>query len=77
MNATKTAVASFEGPRRGYFFPTCEEEMISSNQLRTLKELILQNIEDEEKREGYLNQIPELTSSEASEMIMEFTMARW
>ncbi|MSU44998.1 hypothetical protein EXS45_02350 [Candidatus Nomurabacteria bacterium] len=73
---TKTATASFEGPRRSYFLPMCEEEMINDRQRHTLTELIFQNI-DEDKRDSYLNQISELTSSEASEMIMEFTMAKW
>jgi hypothetical protein len=72
-----TAIASFEGSRRGYFFPMCKEEMISGRQLRTLTELIMQNIEDEESKEGYLAQINDLTASEANKMILEFTMAKW
>lgn len=73
---TKTAIANFEGPRRNYFFPLCEEEMISEGQRRTLTELILCNI-DEEKREGYINQISDITKAEADDWILEFTMGRW
>jgi hypothetical protein len=72
-----TVIASFEGPRKSFFFPVCKEEMISGRQLRTLTELIMQNIEDEESKEGYLNQISEINSSEANKMILEFTMAKW
>ncbi|OGI73941.1 hypothetical protein A3D42_00640 [Candidatus Nomurabacteria bacterium RIFCSPHIGHO2_02_FULL_41_18] len=75
---TKTALASFESPRHGYFFTedTDEAEMATSHQKRALTDLIFQNIE-EDKRDGYLSQIQEITKSEAADWILEFTMGKW
>jgi hypothetical protein len=74
---TNTAIASFEGPRKSYFFPVCKEEMISSRQLRTLTELIIQNIEDDNEREYRLSSLDDLTAKDAEKTIFEFEMARW
>lgn len=75
---TKTTIASFEGPNRYNFLTddTGEESLATGRQKRALTNLIFQNI-DEEKREGYLQQLDEITKSEASDWIMEFTMGRW
>ena len=76
---TKTITASFEGPNRGYNFlmeDAGEESMATGRQKRTLTDLIFQNI-DEDKRDGYLQQLEEITKEEASDLIMEFTMGRW
>ena len=76
---TKVAVASFEEPRRGYnFLMDVEEEgMATSRQKRVLTDLFFQHIEDGEKREGYLNQLCEISQSEANDWILEFTMGQW
>lgn len=76
---TKTITASFEGPNRGYNFlteDTGEESMATSRQKSTLTDLIFQNV-DEDKRDGYLQQLDEITKTEASDWIMEFAMGRW
>ena len=74
---TRTAIASL-GPRRGYYFSTEEdgEDMATYSQIRTLENLIFTHI-DEEKQQCYLNQIREITKSEAADWIMEFEMGRW
>ena len=77
---TKVAVASFEGPKRGYNFlmeDTDEPGAATSLQKRTLTDLIFQHIDNEEKREGYLNQICDITKAEAADWILEFTMGQW
>lgn len=77
---TKIITASFEGPSRGYNFltdDTGEESMATNRQKHTLSDLIFQNIEDEERREDYLQQLGEITKAEASDWIIEFTMGRW
>lgn len=76
---TKIITASFEGPNRGYNFltdGTGEEIMATNRQKRALTNLIFQNI-DEDKRDGYLQQLDEITKAEASDWIIEFTMGRW
>ncbi|MFA5936662.1 MAG: hypothetical protein WC822_02155 [Candidatus Paceibacterota bacterium] len=51
--------------------------MISSRQLRTLTELIIQNIEDDNEREYRLSSLDDLTAKDAEKTIFEFEMARW
>lgn len=76
---TKTTTASFDGPNRGYSFlmdDTGEESMATSRQKQALSSFIFQNI-DEDKRDGYLQQLDDMTKAEASDWIIEFTMGRW
>lgn len=75
---TKTITANFEGPNRYSFLTddTGEESIATNRQKRALTNLIFQNI-DEDKREGYLQQLDEITKAEASDLIMEFTTGRW
>ena len=49
-----TAIASFEGPRRGYVFPMeyVDEGMISEGQRRTLTNLIYTYIQGESEQEA-------------------------
>ena len=74
---TNTAIASFEGPRKSYFFPMCEEEMISDKQKAILTSLIFQYVQEEEEREHRLSELEDLTSKDADNEILRFSMARW
>ncbi len=74
---TKTAIANFEGPRRNYFFPLCEEEMISDKQKAILTSLIFQNIQEDKERESRISELADLTSKDADNEILRFSMAKW
>jgi hypothetical protein len=75
---TKTAIASFESPRRMHFFPEYREvEMISARQKSTLTSLIYQNITEENERENLISQLEDMTSKDAARAIFEFEMGRW
>ncbi len=68
---TKSAVASFDGPRRGYFFgeDSREDPAMSEKQAKFLNQLIL-NIDNPETREEYLVQVNSgLSCADASELI--------
>jgi len=72
-----TAIASFEGPRKSYFFPDSKEEMISDKQKAVLTSLIFQYIQEEDDREHRLSELEDLTSRDADNEILRFSMARW
>ncbi|HBG68859.1 hypothetical protein A2W67_02620 [Candidatus Nomurabacteria bacterium RIFCSPLOWO2_02_40_28] len=76
---TKTAIASFEGPRRGYIFPLeyVGEEKISEGQRRVLTELIYTYIQGESEQESRISELESLTYSEAENCILDFSFARW
>ncbi|MFA6453089.1 MAG: hypothetical protein WCW57_06475 [Candidatus Pacearchaeota archaeon] len=74
-----TAVASFEGPRRGYSFPVeyVDEGMISEGQRRTLTNLIYTYIQGESEQEARIKELDDLSFSEAEDCILDFSFARW
>jgi hypothetical protein len=74
-----TAIASFEGPRRGYVFPVeyVGEEMISDGQRRTLTNLIYTYIQGESEQEARIRELDDLSYSEAENCILDFSFARW
>ena len=76
---TNTAIASFEGPRRGYAFPVeyVEEGMISDGQLRTLIDLIYTYIQGESEQQARIKELDDLSFSEAENCILDFSFARW
>lgn len=74
-----TAIASFEGPRRGCAFPTeyVDEGMISEGQRRTLTNLIYTYIQGESEQEARIKELDDLSYSEAEDCILDFSFARW
>jgi hypothetical protein len=76
---TNTAIASFEGPRRGYAFPVeyVDEGMISDGQLRTLIDLIYTYIQGESEQQARIKELDDLSFSEAENCILDFSFARW
>jgi hypothetical protein len=74
-----TAIASFEGPRRGYVFPMeyVAEEMISDGQRRTLIDLIYTYIQGESEQQARIKELDDLSFSEAENCILDFSFARW
>ncbi|MFZ3011877.1 MAG: hypothetical protein WA060_02690 [Minisyncoccia bacterium] len=74
-----TAIASFEGPRRGYAFPVeyVDEGMISEGQRRTLTNLIYTYIQGESEQETRIKELDDLSFSEAENCILDFSFARW
>ena len=56
---------------------TDEPGMATSNQKRTLKDLIVQNIDDSEKQEMCINQIRDISQDEASLWIREMENGLW
>ena len=76
---TNTAIASFDGPRRGYAFPMeyIDEGMISKGQRRTLTNLIYTYIQGESEQEARIKELEDLSFSEAEDCILDFSFARW
>jgi len=76
---TNAAIASFEGPRRGYTFPMeyVDEGMISEGQRRTLINLISIYIQGESEQEARISELENLSYSEAENCILDFSFARW
>lgn len=76
---TNTAIASFDGPRRGYDFPIeyVGEEKISNGQRRTLINLISIYIQGESEQEARISELENLSFSEAEDCILDFSFARW
>jgi len=74
-----TAIASFEGPRKSYFFPMeyVDEGMISEGQRRTLTNLIYTYIQGESEQEARIRELDDLSYSEAENCILDFIFARW
>ena len=74
-----TAIAGFEGPRRGYVFPIeyVDEGMISEGQRRTLTNLIYTYIQGESEQEARIKELGDLSFSEAEDCILDFSFARW
>lgn len=74
-----TAIASFDGPRRGYVFPMeyVDEGMISDGQRRTLTNLIYTYIQGESEQEARIRELDDLSFSEAEDCILDFSFARW
>lgn len=74
---TKTKTNWFDGQEGNYVFPVeyIEDGMITRSQKKTLTDLILQNVYDEDDREQKISQLSELSSSEADDFI--FDLSRW
>ena len=74
-----TAIASFEGPRKGYVFPMeyVDEGMISEGQRHTLTNLIYTYIQGESEQEARIRELDDLSFSEAEDCILDFSFARW
>ena len=53
------------------------EEMISDSQSRTLKNLILQKVQEEGERERWLANLSEMTRYDAEEAIFNFLKLGW
>lgn len=77
--STKTISGGFCNPRKKYplNFDYSESVSITSNQRRTLRDLIYSNIQDEDERENRLLEIENLTSTEAENEIFQFLSASW
>ncbi len=73
---TKIKNRSFD--RRNYPFTveSSHSEMITSRQQRILTDLILTNM-FEDDRERMLQQLPEMTSEDATDMMFEIESANW
>jgi hypothetical protein len=73
-----TITANADGRKRNYYFSLEEEQedMATASQKRTLMDFIFQHI-DVEKQESYLQQLGEISKTEASDWILEFTMGKW
>ncbi|KKR30185.1 MAG: hypothetical protein UT61_C0011G0008 [Candidatus Woesebacteria bacterium GW2011_GWA1_39_8] len=79
---TKTLKGSYDAPRRSYAvslenYMGSGEEMISESQCRTLKNLILQRVQEEGERERFLANLPDMTRYDAEESIFNFLKSSW
>ena len=77
---TKTITADFELSRSSYIFPwksLGETPLITKNQKEKLTSLIYQNIEDENERELKLSELEDLTESDASYALFQFSRGIW
>lgn len=77
---TRTAIASFEEPRRNYWPPKYDLEetpMITRNQKERLTSLIYQNIFDENARELRLSELEDLTQADAEYALYQFSTGQW
>jgi len=79
MNSTRTAIASFEEPRRNYWPSRYlgETPMITKNQKERLTALIYQNIPDENDRELRLSELEDLTQADADYALYQFSTGQW
>ena len=78
----KTIRGSFDAPRRSYAvslenYMGDNEEMISDSQCRTLKNLILQKVQEEGARERFLANLPDMTKYDAEETIFNLLKMGW
>ena len=73
-----TITANVDGNKRNYYFSMDEEreDMATKSQKRALMDLIYHYI-DVERQDNYLEQLEEISKSEASDWITEFRMGRW
>ena len=73
-----TTTINSHGNKRNYYFSMDEEreDMATKSQKRALMDLIYHHI-DVEKQDNYLQQLEEISKSEASDWISEFRMGRW
>ena len=78
---TKVLNGSYNGPRKSYIIESdcisSEEEMISDSQCRTLKNLILQRVQEEGERERWFANLSEMTKYDAEEAIFNFLKLDW
>ena len=75
-----TTVASLDGPRKNFGFPsnyTGEDEKITDRQRHILLDLIDSKISDETEREHHLSQIDGMTSTDAEDLIFYFLTTKW
>lgn len=78
----KTIRGSFDAPRRSYAvslenYMGDNEEMISDSQCRTLKNLILQKVQEEGERERFLANLPDMTHADAEDSIFNLLRSNW
>ena len=73
-----TITANANKSKRNYYFSLDEEreDMATKSQKRALMALIYHYI-DVERQDNYLEQLEEISKSEASDWITEFRMGRW
>ena len=73
-----TITVNSHGNKRNYYFSLDEErdDMATKSQKRALMDLIYHHI-DVEKQDNYLQQLEEISKSEASDWISEFRTGRW
>ncbi len=76
---TLTLQANLDGPRYGSYFMEDSDEpgRATSRQKQILKDLIFQNIEDSIRQELCMNQLRDISESEASLWIKELENGMW
>ncbi len=75
---TNIAIASADGPRHSFFLEDTDEPgMATSYQKRTILRLLCENMQDGEGREENINQIPYVSSEEATIWIKELENSIW
>ena len=80
--STKTATASFDSARHFFLkYPKYDffdrPKLISESQKSRLRELIFQNITDENDRELKLMELEEMDSVEADDSLYGFSVGKW
>ncbi len=79
MNTRVKTAENHLGPRKDYYFPIEDidrKDSITLKQSRILKDLIFQYM-FEDDRDRMLDQLPDLTHEEASDLIEEIRYANW
>lgn len=75
---TNTTVANMDGPRHSFFLEDSDEPgMATSHQKRAILRLLCERMQDGEGREENINQIPYVSSEEASLWIKELENSIW